>query len=552
MRAAIYTRVSSQLQAGEDKVSLEVQEGEIRDYCAKNGHEVVETYTDVQSGADSRQERKQFERMLSDATKGKFNLILAWKPDRLFRSMWPAARLKRVMDLHNIAIECVRQPLDKKTLSIWAALAEMEVDNFKERSIMGRRRNAEKGKIKAPPWTKYGYDYDPKTQKLVVNNAEAEVVRRIFYLYIRGIGARKIALMLNNEHIPTKLQSLSKKVEHSQKPGAAPTRLEVAGKKCKGWQVATVLKVLDSHEYCGEGYACRYFNTPDNKKRKRAREEWIPVVYPILVDEAQFLKAQEQRKRNNRIRGPRKNEVQFLLDGLLYCRECGHLFNTQACYPSKKLADGTTVHYYQKPLKRRYICGGMKRYPHIYQCRSKPKSVCASHIEDNVWNAIVKCMHNPQFIQAEANCAQEMTSSNIAVIDSEFEKAKKRLQNAQLEEQAILTQFRKGKFDESALDLQLKAIREEKELWQEEIAHYSSLRSQALTNTSISQKVNDLRRSIDEVGNRSLSEKRELLHTLVDKIWLDREGNIIIEVALKELEPVAPVGASGSTPSSWY
>ena len=77
MRVAIYARVSTEQQAKEDKVSLEVQEKEIREYCSEHGHEVVEIYVDVQSGADSKQERREFERMLADASKGKFNLIVA-------------------------------------------------------------------------------------------------------------------------------------------------------------------------------------------------------------------------------------------------------------------------------------------------------------------------------------------------------------------------------------------------------------------------------------------------------------------------------------------
>ena len=552
MRVAIYARVSTEQQAKEDKVSLEVQEKEIREYCSEHGHEVVEIYVDVQSGADSKQERREFERMLADASKGKFNLIVAWKPDRLFRSMWPAARLKRVTDLHNIAVECVRQPLDKRTLSIWAALAEMEVENFRERSMMGRRRNAEKGKLKAPPWTKYGYDYDPKTQRFGTNDAEAEVVRRIFDWYISGVGARKIAVRLNADGVLTKLQSLGKRLEQSRGAEKQPSKLELAGQKCRGWQVATILKIIDSPEYYGEGYACRYFNGLDNRKSKRAKEQWIPVSYPAIINRALYDMAQEQKKRNVRMKGPKKPGPQFLLDGLLYCKECGYPFNTHASYQTRKLSDGTTAHYFGKPLKRTYICGGMKRYPHLHQCRSNPKMIWAPYVENEVWKTIVECMHNPQFIRAGSDCIKGMASGNVSAIASELEKMNKKFEANRLEEQAILTQFRKGRIDEAALDVQLRAIHEERGLWEQEIERYRGMLLRSVTDATVNQRIEELRKSIDQVTDRPLIDRRELLRSLIDKVWLDATGNITIEVALKELQPSVSVGVPESIPSSWY
>ncbi len=94
-RAAIYIRVSTREQATDDKVSLEVQQRECEAYCRRKGYEAVRSpYVDVQSGTDSRKERASFEQMLGDARKGAFDIIVAWRPDRLFRSLWPAARLK--------------------------------------------------------------------------------------------------------------------------------------------------------------------------------------------------------------------------------------------------------------------------------------------------------------------------------------------------------------------------------------------------------------------------------------------------------------------------
>ena len=87
-RAGTYIRVSSREQASEDKVSLEVQQRDCEAYCRRKGYDIVSPpYVDVQSGTDNRKERAAFEQMLEDARKGTFDTIVAWRPDRLFRSL---------------------------------------------------------------------------------------------------------------------------------------------------------------------------------------------------------------------------------------------------------------------------------------------------------------------------------------------------------------------------------------------------------------------------------------------------------------------------------
>jgi hypothetical protein len=120
-----------------------------------------------------------------------------------------------------------------------------------------------------------------------------------------------------------------------------------------------------------------------------------------------------------------------------------------------------------------------------------------------------------------------------------------------LEEQAILTQFRKGRIDEGALDIQLRAIHEEKELWEQEIGRYRGMLSQSVTDATVSQRIEELRKSIDQLTDRPLSDRRKLLRSLIEKVWLDGAGNITMEVALKELQPSVSVGVPESTPSSW-
>jgi DNA invertase Pin-like site-specific DNA recombinase len=82
MRAALYLRVSTSDQ------DTERQERELREAAARAGHEIVEVYADNGiSGAKGRDKRPAFDRLHKDATRRKFDIVMAWSVDRLGRSL---------------------------------------------------------------------------------------------------------------------------------------------------------------------------------------------------------------------------------------------------------------------------------------------------------------------------------------------------------------------------------------------------------------------------------------------------------------------------------
>ena len=76
-RAATYGRVSSESQASEDKTSLSEQSADMDRYCEEKGYEVVARYQDIGSGATKN--RADFQRMLSDASSNRFDVVVCWK-----------------------------------------------------------------------------------------------------------------------------------------------------------------------------------------------------------------------------------------------------------------------------------------------------------------------------------------------------------------------------------------------------------------------------------------------------------------------------------------
>src|SRR5437764_953071 len=82
VRVAIYARVST------DEQTTENQERELREIAERGGWEIVETYRDAGiSGAKGRDDRPAFDALCKDATRRRFDLIMAWSVDRLGRSL---------------------------------------------------------------------------------------------------------------------------------------------------------------------------------------------------------------------------------------------------------------------------------------------------------------------------------------------------------------------------------------------------------------------------------------------------------------------------------
>ena len=179
-RAAIYARVSDKSRDGEDKTSISEQTGDMEAYCESKGLTITARYQEVGRGWSKK--RPEFQRMLADARRGRFDTIVCWKSDRLSRGMYPAAALMEVVEAHQIRVEVVLDAIDMKIFGLMAAIGKIELDNFRERSTMGKRGTAKQGRVPTGG-VPYGYRIGDDGRFEVVEE-QAEVVRRIFRMYV--------------------------------------------------------------------------------------------------------------------------------------------------------------------------------------------------------------------------------------------------------------------------------------------------------------------------------------------------------------------------------
>ena len=294
MRAAAYTRVSTEGQAEDDKTSLGEQILGVEQHCERKGHAIVQRYQDVGSGSSSTK-RPEFQRMLADAKAGLFDVIVCWKSDRLSRGLFPAAALMEAVESRHIALEAVMDSIDIKVFGLMAAVGKIELDNLKERSIMGKRGAAKQGRIPAGG-VPYGYRAGDDG-KPVIHEAEAEVVRRIYSAYVSDGGGMEACL-------------------------------EASGLK----HLSHVRRILSNSAYMGVwsyGRTKRTTTETGAVFHAQPQDTWIEIAFPPIVD-AETWKQAQGLKRSRLKRSPRNTKHDYMLQHMMRCGECGLLFGGRA------------------------------------------------------------------------------------------------------------------------------------------------------------------------------------------------------------------------------
>lgn len=194
-RAAIYSRVSTSGQ------TVENQRRELEKVAQQRGWEIVDIYEDAGiSGTKGRDQRPALDRLHKDATRGRFDVVMAWSVDRIGRSLHQLVGFMAEMGQLGIGIYLHQQALDtsipagKAMLNMCGVFAEFEREMIVERVNAGLRRARAQGKRLGRP--------------TVGHHVEAAVRQ----LRRRGSGIKAIARELNIG------VSVVQRVVHSQRP----------------------------------------------------------------------------------------------------------------------------------------------------------------------------------------------------------------------------------------------------------------------------------------------------------------------------------------------
>jgi len=153
MRAALYARVST---IDKDQ-NPEVQLAKLRPYCKDMNWEIYREYVDMASAADLAG-RKEWARLMKDASLRRFDVVLVWKIDRAFRSVIHASNTIKLLQGYRIGFRSLMEPaIDTTTamgefiFNILVAVSQLERQAISERVQAGIDYTREHGTRSGTP-----------------------------------------------------------------------------------------------------------------------------------------------------------------------------------------------------------------------------------------------------------------------------------------------------------------------------------------------------------------------------------------------------------------
>lgn len=257
----LYPRVSTEDQFRNGH-SLGEQKERMLKLCDYKNYEVYKVYEDAGISAKD-MNRPAFQEMIQDIKDGKINKIIVYKLDRLTRSIKDLEEICTFLEENNCSLESMCEDINTSTangkffIRMLTILAQLEIERTSERTKFGMIGAVKKGHFvgRAP------IGYDKQDKKLVINDIESEVIRRIFDLYIKGMAANAITKLLNEE------KALNRK-----------------------WIPTLVDRILSNEIYIG--------NYVHRKTISIEESQTFIGVAPAIIEEGIFNIAQIQKQKN--------------------------------------------------------------------------------------------------------------------------------------------------------------------------------------------------------------------------------------------------------------
>lgn len=381
MRVALYPRVSSHEQATEG-YSIGEQIERLTDYCKAMKWDIHKIYTDPgYSGGNL--DRPGLQEMLKDIKAGKVDKVVVYKLDRLSRSQKDTMMLIEDEFLaYGVDFVSMSENFDTSTpfgramIGILAVFAQLERENIKERTMIGKEARAKEGKWHGGATEPIGYDYDPATDLLNINEYEAMQIRELYNLFLKGTPLRTI-------------ERTFKEKGYKHKHGT--------------WDPKTMRRLMRNKTNIG------YI---------KHRDEWYPGDHDPIIDEAIFEKAVkllDDRAEQYKLSGVKPGAQTTYLGGLLHCKHCGGKYTKQAGRKSKSGA---------APLYYTCYSRGKKVKKMIKDPNCKNKNWRMEELDALVFAEIEQLALDPDYITAirAEHLKTSDTPEKIAIIEKEIKK----------------------------------------------------------------------------------------------------------------------------------
>ena len=425
LRVCAYARVSTD---SEDQLnSYQAQISEFTQKINENNEwEFAGMYADEGISGTSIKKRKQFVRMIEDVRAGKIDLILTKSLSRFARNTVDCLTIIKEFRKIDVTIFFEKENIysnDPKVdmmLTIFSSVAQEESRNISENIKWSYQKRFGKGIVHINTERFLGYDKD-ENGKIIKNKEEAQVIEKIYNMFLAGYSMGEIASFLKREKIKN-------------------------GRKVVHWTSTSIKNILMNEKYCGDAILQKTFTEDHLEHKSVPNTGQVPKYYvenshePIIARET-FKLVQTLLSKNYRSNKVSKHSNKYPLSGLVYCGGCGKIMNR---------------HYYSynKPYQRIVLsCKNRYKDPHVCENTPTDNDTLELAIKDSL-----KKIHkeSPDIInKALAIVESSLDSSNIdkkiASLEKKIKKVEKELKtiiNTDIEKMNEHPEFYKEMFSE--------------------------------------------------------------------------------------------------------
>lgn len=460
----LYIRVSTTEQA-EEGYSVGEQEAKLRAFCKAYGYTINRVCVDAGfSGATMN--RPGLKEIISDVKSHRCERILVWKLDRLSRSQKDTLILLEDVFMAN---ECdfvsLMESFDTSTafgrciVGILAAFAQMERENIKARTMMGRAAKIRQGYYSGSHCP-IGYKFKEGSNELLVDTYYSVIIKDVFRLFLSGVGLSAVGCAI----------------------------VEKYGDNTYDWTKNTAIRrILSNPVYMG--------------KVQLNGEIFAGIHEPIICETDWYMasallehnKAINKRSYKYNIIGP--GRADNLLTGLLFCGDCG------ARMYARKVSSKT----------KKYICHSVARTsaPMIKSdnCSNRLHPFTVSELDNLVLEEIRK-------LSLDRSAFDSMVESCADSERSELPALHERVDEIDKQNNRLLNLYQSGLIDLKEISSRLGALKEEKEKLRQSIAILEASDT-STTADNAWEEIKDFSVVLDSGDAESL---QRLVHSLIDRI----------------------------------
>lgn len=388
-RVGLYMRLSREDGDKEESSSVTNQREMLKRYVSEqeNFFIVKEYVDDGYTGTNF--DRPGFKQMIEDIEAGIIDTVITKDLSRLGRERLGVGHYTEIyFPEHNVRYIALLDNIDTYIDSGMNDMApfkgvinDMYVRDISKKirsSLIERKKAGNFLGVTAP----YGYQKDPNNKfHLIINEKEAEVVKRVFRLYLEGNGLTRIAQILTKDGIPVPGESRD----------IGKTRRTAL---YSSWKQTTIRRILDNRVYLGE--LVQFKRRKINYKSKRRinvpeEERYIcKGTHEAIIDEEDFNTIQNILKKNKSFKGTKHD---YLFKGLLFCSECGARLNvTYSNYALKRYGEYryTTICYSYSRLYSDICTRHSNSIPELEEVLIKHiKEVCSRYINENLQDELI-------------------------------------------------------------------------------------------------------------------------------------------------------------------